>query len=58
MDNQALHICHICQEREDLQMVDECVCLFLASLDIEGEDAAAAVGEVLLVQCMIRMFRQ
>ena len=58
MDDQALNVSNICQQREDLQLVDKLECCFLAALDIKGEDGRTAVREVLLVQCMVRMIRQ
>ena len=45
VDDQALYICHIGQQGEDLQAVDELEGLFPAALDAEGEDGRAAVGE-------------
>ena len=58
MNHQGLNICHICQEREYLQMVDERMGLLLTTFDIEGEYASATIGEVLLIQGMVRMIRQ
>ena len=58
MDDQALNVSNVCQQREDLQLVDKLECCFLAALDIKGEDRCAAVREVLLVQSMIRVVRQ
>ena len=58
MDDQALNVSNICQQRKDLQLVNELKCCFLSALDIEGEDGCAAVREVLLVQSMIRVVRQ
>lgn len=58
MDDQTLNVSNICQQRKDLQLVNELKCCFLSALDIEGEDGCAAVREVLLVQSMIRVVRQ
>lgn len=58
MDDQALDVGHICQQREDLQVVDELECFLTASLDVEGEDGSAAVGEVLLIQGVVGVIRQ
>ena len=58
VDDQALHVRHIGQQREDLQRVNESMGLLHAALDIEGEDGGAAVGEVLLKQRVIRMIGQ
>ena len=38
MDDQALNVSNICQQRKDLQLVNELKCCFLSALDIEGED--------------------
>ena len=53
MDNQRLYVCNICQQREDLQVVDEFLCLRSVALDLKGENGAAAVREVLLVQSLL-----
>ena len=37
MDDQALHISHVCQQGEDLQAVDELVRLFLTALDFKSK---------------------
>ena len=58
VDDQALHVRHIGQQREDLQRVNESMGLLHAALDIEGENGGAAVGEVLLKQRVIRMIGQ
>ena len=53
MDDQTLDVGHICQQREDLQVVDELECFLTTALDVEGEDGSAAVGEVLLIQGVV-----
>ena len=53
MNHKALYICHICQKGEQLQIVDEALCLFLSTLDFKGKDRTAAVREVLLVKCLL-----
>ena len=58
VDDQALHICDVCQQREDLQRVDEGVGFLLPTLDVKGKDAGSAVGEVSLKQGVIRVLRQ
>ena len=58
MNHQTLHVSHIGQQREDLQGIDELPGLFLSTLDLEGEDGAATIGEVLLVQLMVWMALQ
>ena len=50
VDDQALDVGNVGQEREDLQAVDEAPSGLLSALYLEGEDAAAVVGEVLLIQ--------
>ena len=58
VDNKALHVRHVGQQREDLQVVDEGKGFLAAALDVKGKDGCAAVGEILLVQSVIRMIRQ
>ena len=58
MDHQALDICHIRQEGEDLQTIDESVGFLLAAFDAEGEDGRSAVRKILLVQRVIGMVRE
>ena len=58
MDNKALHVRHVGQQREDLQVVDEGKGFLAAALDVKGKDGCAAVGEILLVQSVIRVIRQ
>ena len=58
MDHQTLHICHICQQGENAQIIDKLPCCVLAALDLEGEDGCSAVREILLIQCVIRMIRK
>ena len=50
VDNERLGVSNICQQREDLQVVDELFSLGNAALDLECEDRTAAVGEILLVK--------
>ena len=58
MYHQALHICHVGKEGEYLQGIDEGKGLLLAALDVEREDGACPVREVLLIQGVIRMIRK
>ena len=58
MDDQGFHVCHVRQQREDLQVVDEPERLFPATLDLEGEDGGPAVREVLLIQVVVGMVGQ
>ena len=58
MDNKALYVCNVSKEREDRKTVDELICFFLAALDIECEDRAAAVREILLVKIMLGVIRE
>ena len=58
MDYQTLHISHVSQQGEDLQGIDELPGLFLTALNLESEDAAATIGEVLLIECMVGMTGQ
>ena len=58
VDDKALHVRYVGQQREDLQVVDELECFLTAALDVEGEDGSAAVGEVLLIQGVVGVVRQ
>ena len=58
MDDEALDVCDICEEREELQMIDECESFLLATLYLKCEDGGTAIREVFLVELMIRMIRQ
>ena len=58
VNDKALYVCDVSQQRENLELVDELERSFLAALDVEGEDGSAAVREVLLVQSVIRVLRQ
>ena len=58
VDHQALHVCHVGQQGEDLQVVDKRPGRFLPAPDLKGENGTAAPGEVPLVQRVVRMFRQ
>ena len=53
MNDETLYIGHVGQQRENLQIVDKSPGLFLSTLDFEGEDATATLGEVLLVERMV-----
>ena len=54
VDDQALNVSNVSQQAEDLQVVDERMSFLHTALDLESEDGSTAVGEVLLVQRMIR----
>ena len=58
MDDQRFDVGDVGKQREDLQGVDEAEGLLLAALDLEGEDGAAAVREVLQVGRVVRVVRQ
>ena len=58
MNDQRLYVSNIGQQGEDLQAVNEPECLFLTALDLKGENRSAAIGEILLIQGMVRMVRQ
>ena len=47
MNHQRLDIRDICKQRENLQMINKCMCFLLTALDLKGKDAAAAVREIL-----------
>lgn len=50
MDDKALHIRHIRQQGENLQGIDELPRFLLASIYLEGEDAARPFREILPVE--------
>ena len=58
VDDEALDVRHVCQQGEDLQVVDELEGFLTAALNVEGEDGSAAVGEVLLIQGVVGVIRQ
>ena len=58
VNDKALHVRDVRQQRENFQAVDELVRFLLPALDVEGEDGRAAVREIFLVQRMVRVFRQ
>ena len=47
MDDQTLDVGHICQQGEDLQVVDELECFLTASLDVEVKMEAPPLGKYL-----------
>ena len=47
MNHQRFHVRHIGQQGEDGQIVNELLRGIAVTLDLEGEDAAAAVREIL-----------
>ena len=55
MNNQRLHICYICQQREDCQVIDELLCRLRIPFNLEGENGTAAVRQVLVVQIVSRL---
>ena len=55
VDHKALDVCHIGQQGEDLQMIDEIPGFFLAALDLKGEDRGASVREIPRVKRVIRV---
>jgi hypothetical protein len=58
VDDQGFHVCHVGQERENLQRIDEPEGLVFPALDLKGENGAAAVFEISLVEGMVRMVRE
>ena len=54
VDDQRLGVGHVGQQGEQVQVVDEHASRVLATLDVEGEDGAGSVREVLLVQGVVR----
>ena len=53
MDNQALHVGDVCQQREDFQRVDEFPCIFLSAIYFKGENACRTVRIIFPVKFMV-----
>ena len=45
VDDQTLHISNVCQQGEDLQVIDELECFLAAAFDVEGKDGAPPLGK-------------
>ena len=45
VDDQTLHISNVCQQREDLQVIDKLECFLAAAFDVEGEDGSPPLGK-------------
>ena len=45
VDDQTLHVCNVCQQGEDLQVVNELEGFFAAALDVEGKMDAPPLGK-------------
>ena len=58
MDHEGFDIGHVGQQGEDFQGVDEFEGFCLASLNLEGKDGAASVGEIPLIQGVVGMAGQ
>ena len=58
VDDQALDVGNVGQQGEDFQVVNELECFLAAALDVKGEDGSASVGEILLIQGVIRVIGQ
>ena len=58
VDDQRFGIRHVCQQRKNLQLVDECSGLCRAALDLKGENGAAPLGKIALIQGMARAVGQ
>ena len=58
MDDQGFDVRHVGKQGENFQIVDKLVGLLLTALDFEGEDRAAAIGEVFLIKGMVGMAGQ
>ena len=58
MHHQALHVGHVGQQAENLEAIDELEGFGLAALHVEGENRARTVGEIPLVEGVLRMVRK
>lgn len=52
--HKGLHIGYICQQREQLQSIDEILGILKITFYVEGEDRAASVREILVIQPSLR----
>ena len=58
MDHQALHVRHIGQQGEDLQVVDKSPRLLLTALDLKGKNGGSSIGKISFIQFVVRMVRK
>ena len=59
MDHQGLHVGHVCQQGKRFPKLSiKLVGFLLTTLDFKGEDGAAAVGKILLIQSVVGMLGQ
>ena len=58
VDDEGLHVCDVCEQRENFESIDERLCFLSAALDVEREDGSAAVREILLIKLVVRAVRQ
>ena len=58
MDYQALYICNIGQQGENLQVINKLVSFLLAAFYVKGKDRSAAIREILLIESMVWMLWQ
>ena len=53
MDDQRLHVCYVCKQREQFQIVDKFFRRLSVALNLKGEDGTAAVREIFLIQLLL-----
>lgn len=53
--HERLDVCHVSQQREDLERVDELPCVLLRTVYLEREDRTGTLWEVLLIEFVVRM---
>ena len=58
MDDQGFDVSHVGKQGEDFQTVDKLPGCLLIALDLKGEDGAATIGEVFLIQGMVGVIGQ
>ena len=58
VDCEVLYICYIGKQGEEFQIVHKPPVFLLATLNLKGEYAGSSIGEILRVQCVVRMSRQ
>ena len=49
MNHQRFHVCYICQQGKDRQLIDKCLGRLRISLNLKSKDRAASVREISLI---------
>ena len=54
VDDKALHVRYVGQQREDLQVINEGKGLLAAALDVKGKDGCTAVGGLVIIKKVVQ----